>query len=97
MRLSSSPSAAAWLAVLLSASGAASQRLENNLGEISRHWGQISVYADNDEHDFGVKTAGLPDGCQVEQAHLLQRHAQRFPTGSLEDGASLCMLEGSLD
>ena len=29
---------------------------------------------------------GLPDGCQVEQVHSLQRHAQRNPTGSFDDG-----------
>jgi hypothetical protein len=28
----------------------------------------------------------LPDGCQVEQAHTLQRHAERFPTGAFDDG-----------
>lgn len=41
---------------------------------------------ENPEHQFGVQVAGLPDGCQVEQAHLLQRHAQRFPTGGDDDG-----------
>lgn len=29
---------------------------------------------------------GLPDGCQIEQVHSLQRHAQRFPGGSFDDG-----------
>lgn len=31
---------------------------------------------------------GLPDGCQIEQVHSLQRHAQRFPTGSFDDGTN---------
>lgn len=31
---------------------------------------------------------GLPDGCQIEQAHSLQRHAERFPTGAFDDGAN---------
>ena len=29
---------------------------------------------------------GLPDGCQIEQAHSLQRHANRFPTAFFDDG-----------
>lgn len=29
---------------------------------------------------------GLPNGCQIEQVHTLQRHAQRFPTGEFDDG-----------
>lgn len=28
----------------------------------------------------------MPDGCQVEQVHTLQRHAQRFPTSYFDDG-----------
>ena len=58
--------------------------LETNLQTISRLWGEISNYADNDPSSFGVQDVGLPDGCQVEQAHLLQRHAQRFPTSLLK-------------
>ena len=48
--------------------------------------GQISPYHDNTEDHFGVDDVGLPDGCQIEQVHLLQRHAQRFPTGEFDDG-----------
>ena len=54
----------------------------------TRSWGQISVYADNPETYFGVQDVGLPDGCQLEQAHSLQRHAQRFPTGAFDDGTN---------
>ena len=48
--------------------------------------GQISPYRDNDERYFGVNDVGLPNGCQIEQVHTLQRHAQRFPTGYFDDG-----------
>lgn len=68
------------LAVSVSAASKA-PTLETDISKISRSWGQISTYADNDPTYFGVKYVGLPDGCQIEQAHLLQRHAQRFPTG----------------
>ena len=46
----------------------------------------MSPYRDNPEDHFGVDDVGLPDGCQIEQVHSLQRHAQRFPTGAFDDG-----------
>lgn len=68
------------------AAALAKAQLVTDIPTISRYWGQISPYADNAENYFGVQVTGLPDGCQVEQAHLLQRHAQRFPTGGDDDG-----------
>lgn len=47
--------------------------LLTDINVISRSWGQISTYEDNAEDYFGVKNVGLPDGCQIEQAHSLQR------------------------
>lgn len=61
--------------------------LVSDINFISQHWGQISTYFDNPANQFGVKDVGLPEGCQVEQAHTLQRHAQRFPTDYVDDGA----------
>ena len=84
--------ATAALAALVDASPAVRERrqpstaLTTDLSYISSHWGQISVYADNAENYFGVQDVGLPDGCQIEQAHSLQRHAQRFPTSFFDDG-----------
>ncbi|CAD0107756.1 unnamed protein product [Aureobasidium uvarum] len=60
--------------------------LVEDLGFISQHWGQISTYSDNPASYFGVNHVGLPAGCQVEQVHTLQRHAQRFPTSYIDDG-----------
>lgn len=48
--------------------------------------GQISPYSDNKGSEFGVRDIGLPDGCQVEQAHTLQRHADRLPGDWSDDG-----------
>jgi hypothetical protein len=67
---------------------ASSQELLTDITQISRSWGQISTYADNTPDYFGVKSVGLPVGCQVEQAHLLQRHAQRFPASGEDDGVN---------
>ncbi|KAH8674341.1 histidine phosphatase [Xylariales sp. PMI_506] len=63
-----------------------SSSLVTDLSVISRYWGQLSTYAANEENYFGVNSVGLPAGCAVEQAHLLQRHAQRFPTSEFDDG-----------
>lgn len=59
----------------------ASARLLTDTTKISGYWGQVSPYTDNPEDYFGVQWVGLPSGCQIEQAHTLQRHANRFPTG----------------
>lgn len=75
-------------AVILAAAGLtqasvfsnSSTKLLTDLNLIQRYWGQLSPYADNAESYFGVEDVGLPDGCGIEQAHTLQRHAQRFST-----------------
>ena len=71
-----------------SAPSASSAQLTSNMSYIRNHWGEITPYHDNAPGFFGVKDTGIPDGCQVIQAHLLQRHAQRFPTGSTSDGVN---------
>lgn len=55
----------------------------SDISVIQRYWGQITPYFDNNETFFGVNNTGLPDSCQVEQAHLLERHGARFPTGGM--------------
>ncbi|KAK0945512.1 hypothetical protein LTR29_003117 [Friedmanniomyces endolithicus] len=62
------------------------QPLLTDINVISQYWGQISPYHDNAGAYFGVDDVGLPNGCQIEQVHSLQRHAQRFPTGYFDDG-----------
>ena len=65
-----------------------SSSLLTDLNVISSYWGQLTPYTDNAENYFGVQDVGLPDGCQIEQVHSLQRHANRFPTSSFDDGAN---------
>ena len=45
--------------------------------------GQVSPYTDNDENHFGVNDVGLPDGCQIEQVHSLQRHGTASSSGTV--------------
>ncbi|KAF4634281.1 hypothetical protein G7Y89_g3829 [Cudoniella acicularis] len=74
--------------VLLTAIHVHAIDLETDITKISRSWGQVSVYADNEEDYFGVGYVGLPDGCQIESVSTLQRHAQRFPTSGDDDGGN---------
>lgn len=43
--------------------------------DISKSWGNLSPYKDG---DFGIPK-GFPRGCELLQAHVLHRHAERFP------------------
>jgi len=62
----------------------------SDVAYVSRHWGQLSTFQDLNPGEFGVKKVGLPDGCQIEQVHLLQRHAERFPhPGDEQDGLNI--------
>lgn len=71
-----------------SPSSPAPAALVSDIGIISKFWGQLSPYSENADSIFGVEHVGLPDGCQIEQAHTLQRHSNRFPTGAFDDGAN---------
>lgn len=62
----------------------------SDVAYVSRHWGQLSTYKDLDPDEFEVDMVGLPDGCRIEQVHLLQRHAERFPhPGDELDGLNI--------
>jgi len=45
----------------------------DDLNVISQYWGQITPYNDNKPNFFGVEKVGLPDGCGIEQVHVLHR------------------------
>jgi hypothetical protein len=56
-----------------------------DINQISNYWANIRPYMDNPPDFFGVTDTGLPDGCQVEQAHVLHRHGSRYPTSEAID------------
>jgi hypothetical protein len=70
-----------WSILLLVALGAASlvssaisdSDIVDDLDVISQLWGQLTPYHDNKPSFFGVEKVGLPDGCGIEQVHVLQR------------------------
>ncbi|KAJ6439414.1 multiple inositol polyphosphate phosphatase-like protein [Purpureocillium lavendulum] len=47
------------------AGASVASRIISDVTSIYSSWGELSVYADNAEDAFGVKSVGLPDGCQV--------------------------------
>jgi hypothetical protein len=73
-----------------------SAELLTDINVIQQYWGQLTPYADNGESYFGVSDTGLPNGCQVEQAHLLQRHGSRFPGGTYDDGPNMVNFAGKV-
>lgn len=54
--------------------------------DITTNWANLSPYRDAD--GFNVPK-GVPRGCELSQAHILHRHAQRYPTDSDLDGAGI--------
>lgn len=73
------------IAVMAAATPVLGSSLVTDYNVYSRYWGQLSPYASNADDLFGVSDVGVPAGCGLEQAHLLQRHAQRFGTGEFDD------------
>ena len=51
--------------------------------DITRSWANLSPY--QDASSFGLPK-GVPGECQLSQAHVLHRHAQRYPTEDALDG-----------
>ncbi|CAF1589090.1 unnamed protein product [Adineta ricciae] len=60
-----------------------------DISKISEYWANIRPYVDNPPTIFGVTETDLPDGCQIEQAHVLHRHGARYPTSDPFDGGNI--------
>ena len=54
--------------------------------DMTRSWANLSPYKDAD--GFGVPN-GVPQGCELSQAHVLHRHAERYPTNYPLDGEGM--------
>ncbi|CAF0875694.1 unnamed protein product [Adineta steineri] len=63
--------------------------ITGDITKISEYWANIRSYKDNVPTVFGVLDTGLPDGCQVEQVHILHRHASRYFTTDAFDGGNI--------
>ena len=60
--------------------------------DITRSWSTLSRYQNA---DFGVPK-GVPRGCELSQAHVLHRHAQRFPTPEFHDSGVMTNFHSKL-
>lgn len=49
-----------------------------------RHWGNLSPWFSVDSAANGLPGASprIPDGCELTQVHMLQRHGARYPAAS---------------
>jgi hypothetical protein len=66
-----------------------SSDVTDDIASISEYWANIRPYEDNAPTVFGVLDGGLPDGCQVEQVHVLHRHGSRYPTTDPFDNGNI--------
>ncbi|CAF1386683.1 unnamed protein product [Adineta steineri] len=72
-----------------STSTASDDEVTGDITKISEYWANIRPYKDNAPTVFGVLDTGLPDECQVEQVHILHRHASRYFTTDAFDGGNI--------
>lgn len=50
--------------------------------DITRYWGNLSPWYSVSSADYGLPHASplIPEGCTINQVHLLYRHGARYPT-----------------
>lgn len=61
------------MAVSMVPSSSSYVEIVDDISVISQYWGQITPYKDNKANYFGVEKVGLPNGCGIEQVHVLHR------------------------
>ena len=54
----------------------------NDKFDITRYWGNLSPWYSVSSADYGLPDTSplIPDGCTINQVHLLYRHGARYPT-----------------
>ncbi|KAK7466236.1 hypothetical protein VKT23_004964 [Stygiomarasmius scandens] len=50
--------------------------------DIFQHWGSLSPFKSVDSLGVPGSSARIPDGCSLQQVHLLHRHGARYPASS---------------
>ena len=45
-----------------------------------QHWGNLSPYFSVESHGLPEEQELVPEGCELDQLHWLQRHGARYPT-----------------
>lgn len=49
---------------------------------IPNYWGNLSPYHSVESHGLDDASALIPEGCELEELHWLQRHGARYPTAT---------------
>lgn len=47
---------------------------------IMQHWGNLSPYFSVSSHGLSEGSSVIPEQCELEELHWLQRHGARYPT-----------------
>ncbi|BEI80529.1 hypothetical protein CcaverHIS002_0110580 [Cutaneotrichosporon cavernicola] len=50
--------------------------------DMMRHWGNLSPYRSVKSHGLKKSSQAIPDHCELEEMHWLQRHGARYPTSN---------------
>ncbi|KAE8542028.1 hypothetical protein D1P53_002205 [Cryptococcus gattii VGV] len=56
---------------------------------VLQHWGNLSPYYSVDSHGLPESNALIPEQCELESLHWLQRHGARYPTSYPEGPVAL--------
>lgn len=57
--------------------------------DMMRHWGNLSPYRSVKSHGLKESSQAIPDHCELEEIHWLQRHGARYPTTNPSGPAGL--------
>ena len=49
---------------------------------VPNHWGNLSPYHSVKSHGLPESSQLIPDGCELDELHWLQRHGARYPTSN---------------
>lgn len=58
---------------------------------IIQHWGNLSPYHSVKSHGLPDSSQIIPQGCELDEMHWLQRHGARYPTSSPRGPAGFAM------
>jgi hypothetical protein len=61
---------------------------------VVEHWGNLSPF--NSVSSFGLNSSPqIPEGCEINQVHLLHRHGARYPTSGSAPSAFAATLHSA--
>ena len=56
---------------------------------VMHSWGNLSPFHSVDSHGLPESSSIIPEGCELEELHWLQRHGARYPTTQADGPAGI--------